>query len=85
MILSFTASKVSAAAHFREDPDGDRVSQDEFEDAFRAGRRLRATAEAEENGKKFLSKLLEALGDKKHAAWFEESNVINHYTKYSGL
>ena len=54
------------------DPNGDGVSQEEFEDAFREGRRLKATAEAEEKGKKLLVKLVEVLGEKTPAAWFEE-------------
>ena len=57
------------------DPNSDGVSKDEFEEAFRAGRRLYATAKAEEEGKKLFAKLLETLGDKSPAQWFAESNT----------
>jgi hypothetical protein len=46
------------------DPNNDGVDADEFEDAFRTGRRLKVTADTEANGKAVLKKLVECLGTK---------------------
>ncbi|GMH60857.1 hypothetical protein TL16_g03141 [Triparma laevis f. inornata] len=57
------------------DPNGDGVSQDEFEEAFVTGRRLFAVAKAEEEGKKLFAMFLEALENKSPKQWFAESNT----------
>ena len=57
------------------DPNDDGISQDEFNDAFRAGRRLRGAGEDEIKGKELLSTLITVLGDITPQQWFRDANT----------